>query len=186
MAYVVAAADLSQRLPSFSPSLASSLWCEVSLGFRPNLIPRAVARLRPSSVLALISSRSNSASPPSTVRMSRPCESCVGPSIGRSKSRALAADRVEDVQTRVLRANRSNRITSNTSPDCNRLPWLTASDPSELRAPFQRTPSQLLQRLSSDSKAKTVHRLGAPIALHPPPPPKSQTSRRRTPPAHIL
>jgi len=51
-------------------------WC-VSFGGRPNLTPRPLARVRPSPVRARISSRSNSARPPSTVSISRPCG--VGP-----------------------------------------------------------------------------------------------------------
>jgi hypothetical protein len=39
--------------------MASCRWCGVSLSLRPNLTPRACARFRPSSVVALISSRSN-------------------------------------------------------------------------------------------------------------------------------
>jgi hypothetical protein len=42
-------------------------------GSSPKRTPRALARVRPSLVRARISSRSNSAKPPSTVNISRPC-----------------------------------------------------------------------------------------------------------------
>jgi len=47
--------------------------CIVSFGRRPTITPRALEPGRPSLVRARISSRSNSARPLSTVRMSRPC-----------------------------------------------------------------------------------------------------------------
>src|SRR5271168_4116877 len=53
--------------------IASLRWCGVSLKGRPKLCPRAFARSRPSPVRARINSRSNSASPPSTVSIKRPC-----------------------------------------------------------------------------------------------------------------
>ena len=56
---------ISKALDGFSPLM----------GFdgRPNLIPRAFAHCLPSVVRARISSRSNSARPPSTVSINRPC-----------------------------------------------------------------------------------------------------------------
>jgi hypothetical protein len=45
----------------------------VILGFRPKRTPLAIARVRPSPVLARIKLRSNSASPPRTVSINRPC-----------------------------------------------------------------------------------------------------------------
>ena len=51
---------------------ASLIWCGVIFGGRPIFTPRAMARLRPSPVLVRISSRSNSARPPRTVKLSRP------------------------------------------------------------------------------------------------------------------
>jgi hypothetical protein len=45
----------------------------IDLGGRPIFTPRALARSRPSLVRARMRSRSNSARPPSTVSISRPC-----------------------------------------------------------------------------------------------------------------
>src|SRR5215475_12051482 len=59
--------------PAASRCSASWRWCGVSLRGLPNFTPRSLARLRPSPVRATISERSNSASPPSTVSISRPC-----------------------------------------------------------------------------------------------------------------
>src|SRR5262249_14039504 len=58
---------ISKALDGFSPLMG------VSFGGRPNLTPRAFARCLPSVVRARISSRSNSARPPSTVSINRPC-----------------------------------------------------------------------------------------------------------------
>ena len=46
----------------------------IDLGGRPIFTPRALARSRPSLVRARMRSRSNSARPPSTVNISRPCD----------------------------------------------------------------------------------------------------------------
>jgi hypothetical protein len=51
---------------------ASALWYGVNLKCGPNFTPRAFARALPSLVRARISSRSNSAKPPSTVSIKRP------------------------------------------------------------------------------------------------------------------
>jgi hypothetical protein len=59
--------------PLASLWIASCRWCGVSAVGRPNFTPRSLARFLPSPVRARISSLSNSASPPSTVSISRPC-----------------------------------------------------------------------------------------------------------------
>src|SRR3954471_22507475 len=46
----------------------------MSFGRRPRFTPRAFARCLPSAVRARVRSRSNSANPPSTVNISRPCD----------------------------------------------------------------------------------------------------------------
>jgi hypothetical protein len=62
------------RLPHGTfAELRRSAWCAVNFGGCPIWTPRALARARPSPVLALIGSRSNSAKPPSTVSIKRPC-----------------------------------------------------------------------------------------------------------------
>jgi hypothetical protein len=59
--------------PASRRAIASLRWCPVSFGLRPKITPLAFARARPSPVRVRISSRSNSARPPSTVSMRRPC-----------------------------------------------------------------------------------------------------------------
>ena len=76
---IVVASTLYDRAISASPSpelrrsMASCRWWGVTLRGRPNLTPRSCARFLPSPVRARISSRSNSARPPRTVSISRPC-----------------------------------------------------------------------------------------------------------------
>jgi len=77
------------------------------------------ARFRPSSVLARISSRSNSASPPSTVSISLPCAVVVSAHASASDLKpapAFATASSTLSRSRVERASRSSRVTSNTSP----------------------------------------------------------------------
>src|SRR3984893_10653041 len=64
----------SVSLPVSRRLIASRFWCGVSFGGRPILCPRATARARPSPVRARIKSLSNSARPPSTVSIKRPCD----------------------------------------------------------------------------------------------------------------
>jgi hypothetical protein len=59
---------ISESLDSLLPLVGS-----LSAGGRPKRTPLAFARVLPSLVRARISSRSNSASPPNTVSISRPC-----------------------------------------------------------------------------------------------------------------
>jgi hypothetical protein len=73
MANVVAASDLGQGLPRLPFALTLHCVDALSLNFLPNRTPLVFAYLRPSSVRALINSRSNSARPPSTVSISPPC-----------------------------------------------------------------------------------------------------------------
>jgi hypothetical protein len=69
------------------------------LGFRPRLCPFALARARPSPVRMQISSRSNSASPPKTVSIKRPCAVVVSAHVSPSDGKpALLGDRRERVQ----------------------------------------------------------------------------------------
>jgi hypothetical protein len=71
----VTAANLRKRLLAMitpQERLALLVIGELRL-LRPILTPSALARSRPSSVRARINSRSNSARPPSTVSISRPC-----------------------------------------------------------------------------------------------------------------
>jgi hypothetical protein len=89
------------------------------LGFRPSFTPRAIARARPSPVLALISSRSNSARPPSTVSINRPCGVVVLAQVS-PRERKPAFRSPIDARTfnrsLVERASRSSRVTITTSP----------------------------------------------------------------------
>src|SRR5215813_8426158 len=64
---------------------ASWRWCGVILRGRPNRTPRSLARFRPSPVRARISSRSNSAKPPRTVSISRPCAVVVSAHVSLSE-----------------------------------------------------------------------------------------------------
>src|SRR4051794_28901805 len=57
--------------PRSRRAIASRFWCGTNFGFRPSLTPRALARARPSPVRVRISSRPNSAKPPSTVNIRR-------------------------------------------------------------------------------------------------------------------
>jgi len=59
--------------PASRRAIASLRWWPVSFGLRPRMTPLAFARSRPSPVRVRISSRSNSANPPNTVSISRPC-----------------------------------------------------------------------------------------------------------------
>ena len=120
VADVVAAGDLAHRLSPLSRRLiASRCWCGVSFGLRPIFTPRAFARSRPSPVRARIRSRSNSASPPSTVSISRPCDVVVSahasPSDRKPAFLPVMAARVFN-RSRVDRASRSSRVTISTSP----------------------------------------------------------------------
>ena len=74
VADVVPAGDLAHRLAvAVAAADRLPLRCSVNFGLRSSLTPRALARARPSVVRAWINSFSNSASPPNTVSISRPC-----------------------------------------------------------------------------------------------------------------
>jgi len=81
--------------------------------------PRRFARSRPSPVRARIRSLSNSASPPSTVNISRPCDLVVSAHVSPSERKpaflAVIAARVFN-RSRVDLASRSSRVTISTSP----------------------------------------------------------------------
>jgi len=84
--------------------------------------PRALARFLPSLVRALINSRSNSAKPPRTVRMSLPCAVVVSAQVSASDLKpapALAMPSKMVNKSKVLRANLSRRVTNKTSPGPN-------------------------------------------------------------------
>ena len=82
-------------------------------------MPASRARLIPTWVLALISSRSNSAKPPRTVSMSLPCAVVV---LAQASARllklapALATASSTLSKSLVLRASLSSLVTSSTSP----------------------------------------------------------------------
>jgi hypothetical protein len=105
--------------PLASRSIASWRWCGVSDCGRPNFTPRAFARVLPSLVRARISSRSNSAKPPKTVNISRPCGVVVSAQASPNDLKpapALAITSRILSRSRVDRANRSSRVTTRTSP----------------------------------------------------------------------
>src|SRR6516164_5826812 len=99
--------------------MAPSFWCGVSFGLRPRLCPFALARARPSLVRARISSRSNSARPPKTVSIKRPCAVVVSAHASakdrKPAFRSVIASSVFN-RSRVDRARRSSRVTVRTSP----------------------------------------------------------------------
>ena len=81
--------------------------------------PRAFARLLPSPVRARISARSNSAKPPSTVSMRRPCGVVVSAHVSLSERKpALAFATASSTlsKSRVDLASRSSRVTMSKSP----------------------------------------------------------------------
>jgi len=91
----------------------------VSLNFGPIFTPRALARSLPSPVRARINSRSNSASPPRTVNIRRPCAVVVPAHVSlRDLNPAFFAVIAASVlrRSRVDRARRSRRVTISTSP----------------------------------------------------------------------
>ena len=57
----------------------------MSVGLRPSQTPFATARARPSPVRAQINSRSNSARPPSTISIKRPCAVVVSAHVSLSE-----------------------------------------------------------------------------------------------------
>jgi hypothetical protein len=86
------------------------MYRQLQLATKPNA--RACARLRPSSVRALISSLSNSGSPPSTVRINRPCGAVVSVQASASDRKPAAAGATASntlSRSRVERARRSKR-----------------------------------------------------------------------------
>ena len=105
--------------PASRRAIASRRWCTVSLGLRPMMTPRALARCRPSPVRVRIRSRSNSARPPRTVSISRPCEVVVSAQVSRSDlNPAPFSDTSPSTfnRSRVDLASRSSRVTTSTSP----------------------------------------------------------------------
>ncbi len=117
--------------------MASCLWCGVRAVGRPNLTPRAFARVLPSPVRAMISSRSNSASPPNTVSISLPCGVVVSAQVSfRELKPALRSPTAASTlsRSRVERASRSSRVTISTSPWSSRLRSLASSARSKGRS----------------------------------------------------
>ena len=115
---VVAARDTALRFSRCDPRPCFALLVRGELRLRPIFTPRALARSRPSPVRTRIRSRSNSARPPSTVSISRPCDVVVSahasPSDRNPAFLPVMAARVFD-RSRVDRASRSSRVT-HTSP----------------------------------------------------------------------
>ena len=70
--------------------IASHCRYGLSLGLRPIFMPFTLARARPSPVRVQIKSRSNLASAPSTMSISRPCELVVSACIGERTEPGLA------------------------------------------------------------------------------------------------
>ena len=105
--------------PASRRASASRCWCGVSFGLRPSFTPLATARARPSPVLARINSRSNSASPPRTVSISRPCGVVVSAHASPSDRNPAPCSPILAKtfnRSRVERARRSNRVTITVSP----------------------------------------------------------------------
>ena len=99
MVDIIAAGDLPHRLALVAAKNRLALLVRSELRLRPNLTPRALARSRPSLVRTLIRSRSNSASPPSTVSISRPCDVVVSAHVSLSdRNPAPCGDGGEGVQ----------------------------------------------------------------------------------------
>jgi hypothetical protein len=98
---------------------ASRCWCTVSFRLRPKRTPLAWARFRPSLVRARIKWRSNSASPPRTVSINRPCGVAVSAQGSPSDLKLAPA---LPITSRVLRrsrvdhASRSRLVTIRQSP----------------------------------------------------------------------
>jgi hypothetical protein len=105
--------------PASRRAIASRRWWPVSFGLRPRITPLAFARSRPSPVRVRISSRSNSANPPNAVSIKRPCAVVVSAQVSlRDLKPAPFSPMVPSRfrRSRVDRANRSKRVTTNTSP----------------------------------------------------------------------
>jgi len=85
----------------------------------PKRTPRSFARLRPSPVRARISSRSNSAKPPNTVNISRPCGLVVSAQVSFSERKPAPRFVMASMtlsRSRVERASLSTSSTRSASP----------------------------------------------------------------------
>ena len=141
--------------------IASLRWCGVSLKGRPKLCPRALACCsRPSPVRARINSRSNSASPPRTVSIKRPCAVVVS-------AQASARDRnpafLPVIAARVLRRSRGGAC-QQVEPrhryhvagaNLGQQPAKLGPGRSWLRSPLPGTPSRFRRR-ESGAPARTM------------------------------
>jgi hypothetical protein len=111
-------------LPLASRWRASCGWCGVRAAGRPNFTPLAFARFLPSPVRARISSRSNSAKPPSTVSISLPCGVVVSAQVSlrlrKPAPRSLIVANTLS-RSRVERASRSSLVTTSTSPTTSKM-----------------------------------------------------------------
>src|SRR5262249_34128139 len=119
LAHTVGARQIGLHSPVSEPLYSLLALVAVSLTGRPNFTPRALARLRPSSVRARISSRSNSARPPRTVSNSLPCGVVVSAQASASDLKlapALATASRMLSKSLVDRASRSSRVTTSRSP----------------------------------------------------------------------
>ena len=129
--------NVSLGVTASEPVRASRRWNSSNFVGRPNFTPRALARSRPAPVRARMSSRSNSARPPRTVSISRPCGVVVSAQLSfkllnPAPFAAISAKILS--KSRVLRARRSSRLTTSTSPDSSLETALRSSGRS-VRAP---------------------------------------------------
>jgi hypothetical protein len=114
--------DLARNLTDSPPafrSRTSAIWWALSSGFLPIFTPARFALSRPSPVLTLMSSRSNSARPPKTVSINRPAGVVVSAhgsarDLNRHPLSAMALMMVK--RSTVDRASLSKRATTTTSP----------------------------------------------------------------------
>jgi hypothetical protein len=119
VAHVVTPSNLRQRLASLPTCKCFLDLVEVSFGFLPNRTPLALALWRPSLILDLISSRSNSAIEPRIFNGNRPCADVVSMAgLSRTRNPAPLSEIAASVlsKSRVERAKRSSLVTINRSP----------------------------------------------------------------------
>ena len=96
--HVVSSRHVRLRLASLKPRQSLLPLVRRSLRGLPNLTPRSLARFLPSPVRARINSRSNSAKPPRTVSIKRPCGLVVSGVLQRFEARATLRQGFDDVQ----------------------------------------------------------------------------------------
>ena len=119
---VVIAGDVAERFASVASTNRFAALVRGQFEGAAQALPRALARSRPSLVRARISSRSNSAKPPSTVKIRRPWRVVVSAHVSPSERKpgrlaVIAASVLR--RSRVERASRSSRVTISTSPSAS-------------------------------------------------------------------